>query len=313
MNLSLTGYKETDNLSENGLSRLPPWFKQEIPDAKTLKMAHLCCEFGIHTVCQEAKCPNITCCFKNKSVTFMILGNICTRNCRFCNVKKSEKSSGTVLGLRLSSEPSLFNFRISQVVKMLGLNYVVITSVTRDDLADGGAYIFAQTIESVLRINKDVKVEVLIPDFQGKISSLECVLNANPSVVAHNMETVRRLYGDLRPMADYQLSLEVLRKIKELRPKMMTKSSIMLGLGETEPEVIGVMEDLRLSRCDCLTLGQYLAPSPGHYPVKEFISIGQFQKYRAIGINLGFKAVLSGPLVRSSYRAEEVYNEFLHA
>lgn len=231
----------------------------------------------------------------------MILGNTCTRDCQFCGVNKSKTAALDID----DDEP----YRISQVVKLIGLKYVVITSVTRDDLGDGGAGQFAKTIEFIHNISKDIKVEVLIPDFQGKIYSLQYVLDAGPLVVAHNVETIRRLYGDLRSMADYRVSLEILRKIKELNSSVITKSSIMLGLGETRQEVISTMEDLRNSQCDILCLGQYLAPSVNHYPVKEFINIEEFLKYEEIGLALGFRKVLSRPLVRSSYQAEEVYND----
>jgi len=284
--------------------RLPSWFRQEIPDDKTLSLRHLFSASAVNTVCQEAGCPNLGRCFKEGKVAFMILGGSCTRNCRFCGVDKTETD---VLTLN-KDEPE----RISQIVKLLGLKYAVITSVTRDDLPDGGAGHFAKCIALIRALNSGIKVEVLIPDFQGKLASLKCVLDSGPQVLAHNIETVSRLYKDLRPQADYRLSLGILDKAKELQPSITTKSSIMLGLGETEVEVTSSMEDLREKRCDILTLGQYLAPSPSHYPVREFIDIGQFRKYREIGIALGFKAVLSGPLVRSSYNAEDIYRELLY-
>jgi lipoic acid synthetase len=283
------------------MRRLPAWFRQDIPDETTLKIIHLFSEFGLNSVCQEARCPNITECFKNKEVTFMILGASCTRNCRFCAVDKSE---GAVRPID-KDEP----YRIAEVVKILGLSYVVITSVSRDDLPDGGAGQFVKTLELIHGLNKDIKIELLIPDFQGKISSVECILAAGPDVLAHNIETVRRLYAELRPKADYQLSLNILSKIKEINPRINTKSSIILGLGESREEVIGTMEDLKKHCCDILTLGQYLAPSVNHYPVKEFISIEQFQEYQDTGIRMGFKVVFSGPKVRSSYQAQELQKE----
>jgi len=287
------------------VNKLPSWFRQDIPDGEVMNFRRLLSGFNVHTVCREAKCPNITGCFKNKQATFMILGDACTRNCKFCGVSKSEGA-----GLIVDKDEPL---RISRVVEALGLKYAVITSVSRDDLPDGGAGMFAKTIELIHGINKDIKIEVLIPDFCGKITSLRRLLGARPEVVAHNIETVRRLYSGLRPLADYRLSLSVLSKIKELNPAVITKSSIMLGLGEREPEVLEVMKDLRKHGCDILTLGQYLAPSSGHYPVREFISIEQFGKYRDIGLGCGFKSVLSGPLVRSSYKAEEVFRELIYA
>ena len=282
-------------------NRLPYWFKQDLADDTTLTMLGLLSGLNINTVCQKAKCPNLNYCFKKSKLTFMILGNTCSRNCRFCAVDKSDNRNK---GLDLD-EP----FRIAEAVKELGLDYVVITSVTRDDLEDGGAAVFAKTIELVRSINRNIKVEVLIPDFQGKITSLQCVLDAVPDVTAHNLEAVNRLYKDLKPRCDYAVSLRILKKIKELNQAMITKSSLILGIGETENEVIAAMEDLRDADCDILTLGQYLSPSVNHYPVEEFIDLEQFQRYSRIGLGVGFKAILSGPLVRSSYRAEEVYRK----
>jgi lipoic acid synthetase len=279
---------------------LPGWFRQELPDNKARGLMHLFSQSGARTVCREAKCPNLNYCFRNNKATFMILGDTCTRNCRFCGVNKAE---GEVFSS--TSEPSL----ISELVKRLGMKYVVITSVSRDDLTDAGAGEFAATIKSIRETNREVKIEVLIPDFQGNISSLRCVLDAGPDVLGHNLETVRRLYRDLRPQADYQRSLGVLKAVKELRPEINSKSSLMLGLGEREEEVLEAMRGLREVDCDMLTLGQYLAPSADHYPVKEFIPLEQFCKYRDKAIALGFKSVASAPLVRSSFKAEETFKE----
>lgn len=288
------------------INRLPSWFRQELADEKTQRIRQILSEYGINTVCQFALCPNINSCFRSKQLTFMILGNSCTRGCRFCNVS----SFGAVLYSLAECEKEIYN--IARIVKILDLKYVVITSVCRDDLDDGGAGFFAKSIEAIHRINKDIKVELLIPDFRGAVSGLECILNAGPFIVAHNIETVERLYRGLRPMADYHISLEVLNKIKELDPETITKSSLMLGMGETEEEVIHAMEDLRRSRCDNLTLGQYLAPSINHYPVKEFIAPEQFQKYKEIGKAIGFKSILSAPLARSSLHAEEISKETIN-
>lgn len=281
-------------------NRLPWWLKQEIPESIVLERLQLISEFNVHTVCQEARCPNLSFCFRQLKFTFMLLGDSCSRNCRFCGVNKSRDNRLTLD----INEP----YRISQIVKFFGLNYVVLTSVTRDDLIDGGAGIFARTIELIHKINRNIKVEVLIPDFGSRLSSLKCLVEAKPDVVAHNIETVKRLYKDLRPEAGYTLSLDILSRLKELKPELTTKSSLMLGLGETEKEVIETMEDLRDRQCDVLTLGQYLAPSIDHYPVFEFISPEQFQRYQDIGLSLGFKAVLSGPKVRSSYQAETQFH-----
>lgn len=259
-------------------------------------------EYGLHTVCQEAKCPNINNCFNAGNATFLILGDSCTRNCSFCAVKELEKSKN---GLFDPDEP----YKISELVSKLNLKYVVITSVTRDDLEDGGADAFAETILLLRKLNKNIKIEALIPDFNGKISSIETVVFVSPDVIGHNIETVKRFYKDIRPMANYERSLGVLKSIKEISPKILTKSSIMLGFGEQQEEVIAAMKDLRQSNCDILTLGQYLAPSEEHFSVKEFIPLEQFKIYEKIGYDLGFGAVLSGPLVRSSYLAETAYTE----
>jgi len=281
------------------INRLPLWFKQNLPGNIALSRIQLLSELNVNTVCSEANCPNLGDCFNNLRLTFMILGDICTRDCKFCGV---EKSNAKLLDFD-SDEPG----RVAGVVAKLGLKYVVLTSVTRDDLADGGASIFVRTIEFIRSLNKGIKVEVLIPDFKGKLDCIKRVLDAHPQVIAHNIETVKRLYGEIRQKANYEFSLRVLREIKEINPVQVTKSSLMLGLGEREEEVKLTMQDLRDADCDIITLGQYLAPSQNHYPVQEFISLEKFTRYREMGIALGFKAVLSGPLVRSSYRAEEVY------
>jgi lipoic acid synthetase len=286
------------------INRWPAWFRQSVPDNETRRVSRLLSQFRVQTVCQGARCPNITRCFNEGQATFMILGNICTRNCRFCAILKSNAKT-----LELDEEePS----RISEMVRLLGLRYVVMTSVTRDDLPDGGASQFARSIEAIRSMDKDIRIEVLLPDFQGRVLSLECVVVARPDVLAHNVEMVERLYQKVRPKARYQVSLKLLSQVKALRPEMVTKSSIMLGLGETRQEVIGAMEDLRDSDCDILTLGQYLAPSRNHYPVQEFISMEQFKEYEDMAYGLGFKSVLSGPLVRSSYRAQEAFEGCVH-
>ena len=283
-------------------AKLPSWLRQEFVDTRAKELARRLRESGVNTVCQEAGCPNINGCFRQRKVTFLILGDTCSRSCRFCNVKKpADWFPGPGED---SAEPK----RVSDCVRALGLDYVVITSVTRDDLADGGAAVFAQTVKLIRKIKAGIKIELLIPDFQGKASSLLSVLEAGPDVVGHNLETVPRLYPEVRPQADYRLSLAVLRKIKECAPQVTVKSSLMLGMGEAPAEVIAAMRDLRDCGCGILTLGQYLAPSARHYPVKEFIAPGKFSDYRGIGERLGFQAVLSAPTARSSYQAEELYN-----
>lgn len=281
------------------MNRLPGWFKQELPDAQTLNMLRALRELKVNTVCRHAKCPNLTHCFTNREVTFMILGGTCTRNCRFCAV---DKAKGTVLDVDYTESD-----RVALAVKNLGLNYVVVTSVTRDDLIDGGAGQFVRVINAVYGVNRLIKIEILIPDFLADHFSLKSVIETYPCVIAHNLETTRCLSKQLRPEADYERSLRVLRIIKDIKPDMVTKSSLMLGLGESEASVIEAMRDLRAVECDILTLGQYLAPSKQHYPVKEFIKIEQFEKYKEIAFSLGFKSVLSAPLARSSYMAEEVF------
>jgi len=280
------------------LSRLPAWFRQAIPDSGTLELSRLLNDSGVNTVCREAKCPNIAECFKDRHFTFMILGNACTRHCRFCNV-----ASAAGKGMPLDPcEPQ----RIAEFVKKLGTKDVVITSVTRDDLPDGGAGQFAAAIGLIRKISKDIKIEVLIPDFKGDLGSLKRVVEAGPDILGHNIEIVKRLYPLLRPQADYDLSLGVLKAAKKLGSRVRIKSSMMLGLGEKQDEVVAVLEDLKTAGCDILALGQYLAPSPLHYPVQEFVAKERFLEYELIAFSIGFGQVLSGPLVRSSYRKKEV-------
>lgn len=286
-------------------NRLPSGFRQEIPDDRTGRTLGILKGLNVLTVCAEARCPNLARCFKNKEVTFIILGNVCTRNCLFCAVKKSP-------GSRLPVDAAEPN-KISSAVKALGLEYVVITSVTRDDLSDGGARHFCDTIRCVYAVNGCVKIEVLIPDFKGRRESLEALVTAAPSVIGHNLETIKRLYPKLKPDSDYDTSLTALRTIKEIKPDMATKSSIMLGIGETRPELIATMRDLRKAGCDILVLGQYLAPGPAHYPIKEFVPEENFKLYREIALDLGFRAIAAEPLARSSYRADKLYSEAFNA
>ncbi len=257
---------------------------------------------SLHTVCEEAKCPNLWECFGQRTATFLILGNVCTRACRFCAVTK-----GTPYSVD-TDEPQ----RVALAVQKLGIKYVVITSVTRDDLPDGGAGIYAETIKLIREYNLACLVEVLIPDFGGSIESLKIVLDAKPDTLNHNLETVPRLYPSVRPNAIYKRSLELLKGAKDLSPNIITKSGLMLGLGEEWDEVIETMSDLRRADCDILTLGQYLSPSPpplikggrGDYlPIKRYYHPDEFNQLRIEGERMGFKHVESGPLVRSSYHA----------
>lgn len=251
---------------------------------------------ALHTVCQEANCPNRFECYGGKTATFMILGSVCTRNCTFCNVEKgrTEELDG--------EEPG----HIAQAVAELGLRYVVVTSVTRDDLSDGGAKHFADVIRRIRERRPETAVEVLIPDFRGDEAALRTVLNAGPNVLNHNVETVPRLYPDVRPMAIYERSVELLARSKSIAPHVRAKSGLMVGLGETRDEVFNVMRDLRSAGCDFLTIGQYLAPTKNHHPVMEYVNPETFDYYREQAGALGFSAVFAGPLVRSSYHAAEM-------
>ncbi len=272
--------------------RKPSWLRKKINFAKSEQLARLFRGLKMHTVCQESLCPNISECFGRGTATFLILGNICTRNCRFCSIKKGRPGE---LDL---TEPR----RLVEAVRQMNLRHVVITSVTRDDLPDGGAEIFKETILSLRRLK--VTVEVLIPDFQGSKEAIKKVIAAAPDVIGHNLETVPRLYGDLRD-ADYEVSLEVLRFIKQYARQIFTKSSLMLGLGETEQEVVNVFSELGRQGCDFLSIGQYLAPSVGHSPVKSYLIPERFEYYRDKALSCGLRYVLSGPYVRSSYRAQD--------
>jgi lipoyl synthase len=276
----------------------PEWLRIKYrKNEQTEQVISLLKRLSLHTVCQEAKCPNLFECFGKKTATFMILGKTCTRNCTFCNVHKGEPDPVDV------HEPD----HLVEAVKELGLNYIVITSVTRDDLPDGGASQFVQAIQKLHQFSDEILVEVLIPDFKGNHDALTNVVKAGPDVLNHNVETVPRLYPEVRPMADYQRSLAVLKKTKEMNPKMLTKSGIMVGLGEKEEEVLQVLQDLREVDCSMLTIGQYLAPSRFHHPIVEYIHPYQFTYYEEKAYQMGFKGVASAPLVRSSHRAKELF------
>jgi lipoic acid synthetase len=249
---------------------------------------------GLHTVCEEARCPNIGECWGHGTATFMILGDTCTRGCRYCAVNKGMP---TELDLE---EPS----RLAEAVLRMGLSYVVITSVDRDDLSDGGAGIFADCIREIRARSEGTSVEVLIPDFQGNPDALETVLGAGPDVLNHNVETVPRLYRRARGGGDYEVTLELLRRVREWRPEMVTKTGMMLGLGEETPEVLAVMRDLVERDVDILTLGQYLRPSAWHLEVERYVHPDEFAELARLGEAMGFQHVEAGPLVRSSYRAD---------
>ncbi len=278
--------------------RKPPWLKKRIPPFQDLqKVKSILDETDLHTVCEEARCPNLGECFARGTSTFLILGKICTRDCGFCAVKHGVPAQPD------QAEPE----KVAEAVKKMGLQYVVITSVTRDDLSDGGASLFAKTIQTIRALDSKIKVEVLIPDFQGGLNSLESVLKEGPDVLNHNIEMVSRLYPGVRPQANYERSLHLLKRSKESHPNVLTKSGFMLGLGENREEVLELLRDLRDAGCDLLTIGQYLQPRPDRLPVIRFVPPEEFEEYKAIGEEIGFKAVASGPFVRSSFHAFEMF------
>lgn len=275
---------------------LPSWIKRRFPPQEEWEnVQKLLRTLALHTVCESARCPNIGECFRRGTATFLILGNVCTRGCRFCAVAK-----GTP-GPLDPGEPE----RVAEAAQKLNLKHVVVTSVTRDDLPDGGAEHFAATIVAIRRVLPQATVEVLVPDFQGKEEALDIVLAARPDVLNHNVETVPRLYPSVRPQANYERSLWLLGRAKEKTPDILTKSGLMVGLGETREEVESVLKDLRGVQCDIITIGQYLRPSVRHLPVASYIPPEEFEYYREYALRLGFLGVASGPFVRSSYRAEE--------
>ncbi|MCK5552879.1 MAG: lipoyl synthase [Deltaproteobacteria bacterium] len=280
--------------------RKPPWLKKRIPLGSNIqKVSALLEEARLHTVCLEAHCPNLPECFSGRTATFMIMGNMCTRNCRFCAV-----SYGTPASLD-EDEPE----RVASTAEQLGLRYIVITSVTRDDLEDGGVQHFAETVQAIKRRRPKTLVELLVPDFQGKHSSLNTILSTPPDVLNHNVETVPRLYSQVRPQADYRRSLDLLKRVHARSPSTLTKSGLMLGFGEREPEVIQVIQDLLDVGCRLLTLGQYLQPSRQHHPVIRYLHPEEFEAYKAVGEKMGFLEVASGPFVRSSFRAAQMYRD----
>lgn len=276
------------------ITRKPEWLQKRINPAAHAEMERLLSGLRLHTVCQEAHCPNISECFRNKQATFLILGSICTRLCSFCNVMKQEPLPVDM------DEPG----RVAQAIRRLELSHVVITSPTRDDLPDGGAALYAATVASVRAASPQTAIELLIPDFLGERKSIEAVVRARPDIIGHNLETVPRLYH-IRAGADYRRSLEVLETLHTLDPALKTKSGIMVGLGETEAEVLELLTDLQRAGCTYLSVGQYLAPSRNHYPVQAFIEPERFDTYREHALAKGFAHVESGPYVRSSYHAEQ--------
>jgi lipoic acid synthetase len=272
----------------------PSWLRVKLPTGENYrKVRSLVDEHKLHTICESGNCPNMGECWGEGTATFMILGNICTRSCGFCAVNTGRPDAVDIY------EPG----KVAQSVKIMGVKHAVITSVDRDDLKDGGSEIWAQTVRAIRQQSPGTTLETLIPDFAGKWENLEKIIEVAPEIVSHNLETVRRLTKGVRIQAKYDRSLEVLFRLK--KGGMRTKSGVMLGLGETEDEIIETMEDLRAVDVDILTLGQYLQPTPKHLPIAEFVTPERFEKYKELGDKMGFRYVESGPLVRSSYHAEK--------
>ena len=283
----------------NNKKKKPDWLRIKVGHGSNLTFVEdLLKRRSLNTVCNEAMCPNIGECYSKKTATFIVLGKVCTRNCTFCTVTKGKTEEPD------PAEPE----NIALAVKELGLRHVVVTSVTRDDLPDGGSNHFVEIITRIRKISPNVIIEVLIPDFQGNETALRNVINASPDIINHNMETVRSLYNEVRPQADYDQSLELLSRVKSIDPSIITKSGIMLGLGEQADEVFHLLKDLKDVGCQLLTIGQYLAPSEDHHEVVEYIRPEVFDEYKKLGEKLGFLSVASAPLVRSSYNAEEMYS-----
>ena len=285
---------EVQDISKEKVAyRKPKWLRVKLPTGENYrKVRKLVDEHKLHTICESGSCPNMGECWGEGTATFMILGNICTRSCGFCAVKTGRPDEVDEF------EPG----RVANSVKLMGVKHAVITSVDRDDLADGGSTIWAQTVRAIRAQSPGTTLETLVPDFAGKWENLQQVIDVAPEIVSHNLETVRRLTKSVRIQAKYDRSLEVLFRLK--KAGMRTKSGVMLGLGETEEEVLETMHDLRSVGCDILTLGQYLQPTPKHLPVVEFVTPEQFELYKVKGLEMGFRYVESGPLVRSSYHAE---------
>jgi len=276
----------------------PPWLKVRFPThGDFFRVAGTLKKNGLHTICQSARCPNVSECWSARTATFLILGNICTRNCAFCAVNK-----GTPLPASIEESR-----HIADAVSALGIEYVVITSVTRDDLADGGAGLFAETVRTVKKMNPNAKVEVLIPDFKGDETAFGRVIESGPDILNHNLETTELRYPSInRPRENYQRSLQVLKKAREMGA--LTKSGLMVGLGESEDEIMKTLSDLRDVGCDLLTIGQYLRPNKGNIPISRYYAPEEFEGIQSRALGLGFKAVEAGPLVRSSYQAHKMFH-----
>ncbi len=294
------------NVLDSGSSKKPEWLKIRPPTTKSYKqIKQMVKPRGLATVCQEAHCPNIAECWSSGTATFMVLGDTCTRGCRFCAIKSARYGNSME---ELKSEPE----ELARTVKEMNLNYIVITSVDRDDLEDQGSNHFAECVKAVKQKNPNTTVELLIPDFSGEKKLIENVVKSGAEVIGHNVETVKRLQSQVRDRrANYEQSLKVLKTIKELNPKIFTKTGIMVGLGETKKEVLELMNDLRKIDVDIFTIGQYLQPSEKHFPLQEYVHPETFKFYEQKANELQFKATFSGPFVRSSYKAGEVFIEKL--
>lgn len=278
------------------MNNRPDWLTIRVKNTEErAEVEALLKQLSLHTVCEEAACPNLLECFGRRTATFMILGSNCTRNCRFCNVTNAPPTPVD------ENEPE----HLSKAVEKLGLKHVVITSVTRDDLKDGGSTHFANIIRAVQKRTPEVVIEVLIPDFQGDLGALQTVIDAHPHIINHNIETIKRLYPTVRPQAVFERSLELLDRVSKIDPSIFTKSGIMVGLSETKEEVLQVMRDLRSVNCELLTIGQYLPPSKNHIKLSEYVTPETFDYYKEEANALGFRFVASAPLVRSSYHADE--------
>jgi lipoic acid synthetase len=277
------------------MRRHPDWLKVKIGGGENyVKMKSLLRNSKLRTICEEAKCPNIAECFGCGTAVFLILGDICTRNCKYCNVRHGEPVSLN------SDEPK----DVAESVKKLILKYVVITSVTRDDLEDGGASVFHNTVNEIKNLNKNCKIEVLIPDFKGEIESLKKVIDSKPDVINHNIEVVEKLFPEIRPEGNYETSLKLLENIKRINQNVKTKSGFMVGIGENKDQILKTMKDLKDVNVDFLTIGQYLQPTKEHAEIKKYYTPEEFEELIKIGLEMGFQHVESGPLVRSSYHAE---------
>jgi len=296
------GVKQNPRAEAAPLGRKPPWLRAKMPTGEGFsRVKQNVREHRLATVCEESMCPNIGECWNNGTATLMIMGAVCTRACQFCAV-----DTGNPRGWLDAEEPA----NSARSVQLMGLRYVVITSVDRDDLPDGGAAHYAACVREIKALNPDTAVEALTPDFRGDLGAIETVVDSGLEVYAQNLETVRRLTHPVRdPRAGYQQTLDVLEHAKRYRPDVLTKTSLMLGLGETDAEIIATLRDLKARNVDIVTFGQYLRPTPNHLPVERFVTPEEFAEYRRIGLEMGFLEVVSGPLVRSSYRADQVFEK----